>query len=165
MEEGKKEFEFEKVDIGLLLEKTVSTIQQQVRHEEFTVEAEIDAPLPSIQADRDAITQAITNLIDNAIKYSAGAKKIYVRVFKDDQYLSIAVQDFGVGIKPEDIDRVFERFYRGGDELTRTVKGSGLGLTLVKQIVEAHHGSVHVESEPGRGSTFSIRLPLELTEV
>jgi len=165
MEEGKKEFEFEMVDIGPLLEELVSTIQQQVRHEEFTVEAEIDAPLPSIQADRAAITQAITNLIDNAIKYSAGAKKIYVRVFKDHQYLIIAVQDFGVGIKPEEIDRVFERFYRGGDELTRTVKGSGLGLTLVKQIVQAHHGSVHVESEPGRGSTFSIRLPLELTEV
>ena len=165
MEEGKKEFEFDMVDIGPLLEKTVSTIQQQVRHEEFTVEAKIDAPLPSIQADRAAVTQAITNLIDNAIKYSAGAKKIYVRVFKDDQYLIITVQDFGVGIKPEEIDRVFERFYRGGDELTRTVKGSGLGLTLVKQIVQAHHGSVHVESEPGRGSTFSIRIPLESTEV
>ncbi|MHC4143337.1 MAG: ATP-binding protein [Planctomycetota bacterium] len=164
MEEGKKEFEFEMVDIGPLLEEIVSTIQQQVRHEKFTVEAEIDAPLPSIQVDRAAITQAITNLIDNAIKYSAGAKKVLVRGFTENQYLIIAVHDFGVGIKPEEIDRVFERFYRGGDELTRTVKGSGLGLTLVKQIVEAHHGSVHVESEPGRGSTFSILLPLELTE-
>jgi signal transduction histidine kinase/tetratricopeptide (TPR) repeat protein len=165
MEEGKKKFEFEMVDMGLLLEELVSTIQQQVRHEEFTVQAKIDAPLPSIRADRAAITQAITNLIDNAIKYSAGAKKVYVRGFTQNQYLIIAVQDFGVGIEPEEIDKVFERFYRGGDELTRTVKGSGLGLTLVKQIVEAHHGSVHVESEPGRGSTFSIRLPLELTEV
>lgn len=165
MEEGKKEFEFEMVDMGPLLEELVSTIQQQVRHEGFTVQAEIDTPLPSIQADRAAITQAITNLIDNAIKYSAGAKKIYVRGFTRNQHLIIAVQDFGVGIEPEEIDKVFERFYRGGDELTRTVKGSGLGLTLVKQIVQAHHGSVHVESEPGRGSTFSIRLPLQLTEV
>lgn len=165
MEEGKKEFEFEMVDMGPLLEELVSTIQQQVRHEGFTVQAEIDAPLPSTQVDRAAITQAITNLIDNAIKYSAGAKKIYVRGFTRNQYLVIAVQDFGLGIKPAEIDKVFERFYRGGDELTRTVKGSGLGLTLVKQIVQAHHGSVHVESEPGRGSTFSIRLPLPLTEV
>jgi two-component system phosphate regulon sensor histidine kinase PhoR len=136
-----------------------------VRHEGFTVEAEFDKSLPSIQADRAAIIQAITNLIDNGIKYSAGAKKVRVRGFTENQYLMIAVQDFGVGIKPEEIDKVFERFYRGGDELTRTVKGSGLGLTLVKQIVQAHHGTVHVESEPGRGSTFSIRLPLELTEV
>jgi signal transduction histidine kinase len=75
------------------------------------------------------------------------------------------VQDFGVGIKAEEIDKVFDRFYRGGDELTRTVKGSGLGLTLVKQIVEVHHGSVHVESEPGSGSTFSIKLPIQLTEI
>jgi len=165
MEEGKKEFEFERVDMGHLLEELVSTIQQQVRHEGFTVEAKIDAPLPSLEADGAAITQAITNLIDNAIKYSGGVKKVYVRGFTEHQYLIIAVQDFGVGIKPEEVDKVFERFYRGGDELTRTVKGSGLGLTLVKQIVQAHHGTVHVESEPGRGSTFSIRLPLGPTEV
>jgi len=165
MEEGKKEFEFETVEMGPLLEDLVSTIQQQVRHEGFTVEVEFDKSLPPIQADRAAIIQAITNLIDNGIKYSAGAKKVCVCGFTENQYLVIAVQDFGVGIKPEEIDKVFERFYRGGDELTRTVKGSGLGLTLVKQIVQAHHGTVHVESEPGRGSTFSIRLPLELTEV
>jgi signal transduction histidine kinase len=160
MEEGKKEFEFQTVEMGPLLEELVSTIQQQVRHEGFTVEAEFDKSLPSIQADRAAIIQAITNLIDNGIKYSAGAKKVCVRGFTENQYLIIAVQDFGVGIKPEEIDKVFERFYRGGDELTRTVKGSGLGLTLVKQIVHAHHGTVHVESAPGRGSTFSIRLHL-----
>lgn len=165
MEEGKKEFEFRTVEMGPLLEELVSTIQQQVRHEGFTVEAKFDNSLPSIQADRTAIIQAITNLIDNGIKYSAGAKKVCVRGFTENQYLIIAVQDFGVGIKPEEIDKVFERFYRGGDELTRTVKGSGLGLTLVKQIVQAHHGTVHVESEPGRGSTFSIRLRLPLTEV
>ena len=160
MEEGKKEFEFEAVAMGPLLEELVSTIQQQVRHEGFTVEAEFDKSLPAIQADRAAIIQAITNLIDNGIKYSAGAKKVCVRGFTENQHLIIAVQDFGVGIKPEEIDKVFERFYRGGDELTRTVKGSGLGLTLVKQIVHAHHGTVHVESAPGRGSTFSIRLHL-----
>jgi signal transduction histidine kinase len=164
MEEGKKEFEFETADIRPQLEELISTIQQQVRHEGFTLQADIDTNLPSIKVDHSAITQAITNLIDNAIKYSAEAKKIYVRCFTEGQHLIIAVQDFGVGIRPEEIDKVFDRFYRGGDELTRTVKGSGLGLTLVKQIVQAHQGSVHVESEQGSGSTFSIKLPLQLTE-
>ena len=72
----------------------------------------------------------------------------------------ISVQDFGVGIRKEELDKVFERFYRVGEELTRRVKGSGLGLTLVKQIVEAHQGTVEVESEPGLGSIFSLRIPI-----
>jgi signal transduction histidine kinase len=115
--------------------------------------------------DIAAITQAITNLIDNAIKYSGESKNILVRAFVENQYLIISVKDFGIGIRKEEIDKVFERFYRGGDALTRTVKGSGLGLTLVKQIVEVHHGDVHVESEPGQGSIFSIRLPLYRNQV
>lgn len=165
MEEGKKEFDFEATDMCALLEALVSTIQQQVSHEGFTLQTEIDTNMPSIQADRSAITQAITNLVDNAIKYSGEARKIYVRGFTEDEYLIIAVQDFGIGIKPEEVDRVFDRFYRGGDELTRAVKGSGLGLTLVKQIVESHHGSINVKSEPDKGSTFSIKLPIQPKEV
>jgi len=164
IEGDRKKFDFEMADIGTLLQEIVSTIQDRVRHKGFVIQVEIVKPLPSIKVDRAAITQAINNLIDNAIKYSGEAKKVFVRAFTENQYLIIAVKDFGVGIKKDEIDKVFERFYRGGDELTRTVKGSGLGLTLVKQIVESHHGNVHVESEPGRGSTFSIRLPLQKIE-
>ena len=160
IEEGRKEFEFKLVDIGMLLQEIVSTIQHQVRHEGFDIQVKIEKSPPSIMVDRSAIRQAITNLIDNAIKYSGESKKVIVQAYTENQYLIISIKDFGIGIKKEEIDKVFERFYRGGDELTRTVKGSGLGLTLVKQIVDVHHGSVHVESEPGRGSTFSVRLPI-----
>ena len=160
IEEDRKKFDFEMADIGTLLQEIVSTIQDRVRHKGFVIQVKMEKTLPSIKVDRAAITQAITNLIDNAIKFSGEIKKVIVSSFAENQYLVISVKDFGVGIKKEEIDKVFERFYRGGDELTRTVKGSGLGLTLVKQIVEVHHGNVHVESEPGRGSTFSIRLPL-----
>jgi two-component system phosphate regulon sensor histidine kinase PhoR len=121
---------------------------------------EIEKNLPAVKVDRGAIVQAINNLIDNAIKYSGEARNIIIRAFVENQHLTIAVQDFGIGIRKEEIDKVFERFYRGGDVLTRTVKGSGLGLTLVKQVVEVHHGTVDVESEPGHGSTFLIRLPV-----
>jgi len=159
MEEGRKEFEFEKNDIGALLLEIVSAVQDRVRHEDFEIQLKIEKSLPSIMADSASISQSITNLIDNAIKFSGKAKRVVIKSFTEDQYLVISVQDFGIGIKKEELDKVFDRFYRGGDELTRTVKGSGLGLTLVKQIVEAHKGKVHVESEPGQGSTFTIRLP------
>jgi signal transduction histidine kinase/tetratricopeptide (TPR) repeat protein len=164
MEEGRKEFIFEKTDIKSLLEDLVSSIQERVRHAGFDIQLVVKNSLPSIMADRDAIIQAVINLIDNAIKYSGKVKKVTVQAFKEDQNLEITVKDFGIGIEREIRDKIFNRFYRGGDELTRTVKGSGLGLTLVKQIVEAHHGSVQVESEPGQGSAFSIKLPLEETD-
>jgi len=161
IEEGRKKFDFEMVDMGHLLQETVSIIQDQVRHKNFDILLNIEKPLPLFRADKAAISQAITNLIDNAIKYSGGAKNIIVKAFVDNQYLIITVKDFGIGIKKEEIDKIFERFYRGGDELTRAVKGSGLGLTLVKQIVEVHHGYITIESKPGHGSTFSIKLPLD----
>lgn len=161
MEESIKEFKLEKVNINALLEDIVSTIQDRVRHEGYLIQTKFEKSLPSIMGDSAALTQAIANLIDNAIKFSGESKRVIVSSFTNDKYFVVAVQDFGLGIRKEEIDKVFERFYRGGNELTRIVKGSGLGLTLVKQIVEAHHGTVHVESELGRGSTFSIRLLLQ----
>lgn len=161
IEEGRKKFYFDMVDISHLLEETVSIINDQVRHKNFDIQLNLEKSLPLIMADRTAIAQAITNLIDNAVKYSGESRIVLVRGFTDNQYLIITVKDFGIGIRKEEIEKVFERFFRGGDALTRTVKGSGLGLTLVKRIVEVHHGKVTVESEPGHGSTFSVRLPLE----
>jgi signal transduction histidine kinase len=160
IEEGRAEFAFESTDISALLTEVVASIQDRVGHEGFDIGLNFKGPIPLLTIDRTAIGQAVTNLIDNAIKYSGDSRKISVSASAEEQTLAIAVRDFGVGIKREDVDRIFERFYRGGDELTRTVKGSGLGLTLVKEIVEAHRGKVMVESEPGKGSVFTIRLPL-----
>jgi len=160
IEEGRKEFEFETVDVGELVEEVVSAAEHQWRHEGFVIHADVNRPLPAIHADRASIGQAVSNLIDNAVKYSGDSREVHVRASAADGQVKISVQDFGVGIKEEDLGRVFERFYRGGDELTRSVKGSGLGLTLVQQIVEAHNGTVYVESEVGQGSTFSITLPV-----
>jgi signal transduction histidine kinase/tetratricopeptide (TPR) repeat protein len=164
MEEGRREFVFERLDIKSLLKDLVSSVQERVRHAGFNIQLEVEDSLLPIMADRDAMTQAIHNLIDNAIKYSGKMQKVMVNAYREDQNLVIAVKDFGIGIKKEERNKIFDRFYRGGDKFTCTVKGSGLGLTLVKLIIDAHHGIVHVESEPERGSTFSVKLPLEGTD-
>jgi len=161
MDSGQHAFDVKPVDLGFFLEETVAQAEQRNGHEGLVVRSEIEPPLPMVAADADALRQAVTNLIDNAIKYSGDSKEVVVRGSIEDGNAVIAVQDFGVGLDPKEKARVFERFYRGGDELTRSVRGTGLGLTLVKQIADGHGGSVEVESELGQGSTFTIRLPLE----
>jgi signal transduction histidine kinase len=161
MEEGKREFVFARVDLDTLLRDIVSATQDRLGNEGIKIETDIEKSLPPIRADGAAVTQAFNNLIDNAVKYSGNSEKIIVRAVLDERGVMVQVIDFGIGIQKEEREKIFDRFYRGGDELTRTVKGSGLGLTLVKQIVEAHRGSVQVESEPDKGSVFTVRLPLD----
>ncbi|MCI0495560.1 ATP-binding protein, partial [candidate division KSB1 bacterium] len=160
MEERKKQFKFESTDMGQFLREAIAGIQQQVSHQEFEINVNIATTLPTIAIDRNAISQAITNLLDNAIKYSDLIKTVNVGAFQKDGNLHISVQDFGVGIDKEDMAKIFDRFYRGTNEFIRSKKGSGLGLTLVKQIIQAHHGAIEIASEPGKGSTFTIRLPI-----
>ena len=160
IESGRAALKLESTDIAALVADVTASIQERVRHEGFTIGLGVDGPLPPVAADRSALGQAVTNLLDNAVKYSGGSRKIEVRASHEGQAVAIAVRDFGIGISQEDRARVFERFYRAGDALTRTVKGSGLGLALVREIVEAHRGKVLVESEPGQGSLFTILLPV-----
>jgi signal transduction histidine kinase len=164
IEEGRSGFTFKPTDLASLLNDVVTSIRERVSHEGFEIGLEVGATLPPLALDRTALSQALTNLIDNAVKYSGDSRTIAVRTILEGGEVAIAVQDFGIGINKEDLPRLFERFFRAGDELTRTVKGSGLGLTLVKRIVEAHRGRIDVESEPGRGSVFTVRLPLPRRE-
>ena len=104
--------------------------------------------------------QVIHNLMDNACKYSGNSKTIELRLFLKGNKVIFSVRDYGIGIRKEDHDKIFSRFYRAGEELTQTVKGSGIGLTIVKQIVDAHHGDISVESNPDKGSIFTVMLPV-----
>ena len=164
IESGRAALKFEKTDIATLLVEVVRSIQERVRHDGFGIDLEVKGTLPLLVSDRTALVQAVTNLIDNAVKYSGESRRISVKAWQEGQAIIVTVRDSGIGIDKKDLGRVFERFYRGGDALTRAVKGSGLGLTLVKEIVEAHGGKVFVESEPGIGSVFSFRLPIPQKE-
>jgi signal transduction histidine kinase len=159
IDEGRKEFRSEPLDLGELVENLVTTVRHRVGHEGFEVECHVQEPLPRIRGDAEALRQAVSNLLDNAVQYSGDARWIAVRVTVADGAVSVSVEDRGIGIPPDEVDKVFDRFHRGSGDVTRSVRGSGLGLTLVKEIVDAHGGTVDVTSRLGKGSTFRITLP------
>lgn len=121
---------------------------------------ELPANLPAVRADREDMHRVFANLFTNAIKYNRDGGRVRLAVRVEGQYLRVDVSDTGLGIPREAIPRLFDEFYRLKTPETRHVTGSGLGLSIVKRIVDAHHGFVEVESEPGEGSTFSVFLPI-----
>ena len=161
MEEGQKIFHFEKADITPVIKDIVESFQEVMANAGFHISLTISDNLPDIVYDSEAIEQVMHNLLDNACKYSGDSKNIEVSLLSKGNKIVISVRDYGTGIRKEDQDKIFSRFYRAGEELTQSVKGSGIGLTIVKQLVEAHHGEITVESSPGKGSTFTVRLPTE----
>jgi len=161
IEEGKKAFRFEKIDVSEQIDHVKSVFQNSISNEGFNVSLSMPEMLPELVIDKEAIQQVIYNLLDNAYKYSGSSKNIEIVVEHTGDWVKISVKDFGVGIQREDQLKIFDRFFRGGNELTRSVKGSGIGLTIVKKIIEAHRGTVSLESTLGKGSTFIIKLPLK----
>ena len=109
--------------------------------------------------DRDAMAQVVLNLLHNAVKYTGPEKRIRLRARKAGKGVAIEVEDNGPGVRPQDKKRIFERYYRADDLLSRRTEGTGLGLAISKKIVEAHGGRIEVESRPGEGSTFRVVLP------
>jgi signal transduction histidine kinase len=159
IEEGRKEFRFETVDLGSLIADLAEGIQHRVGYEGFEIRSAIQETLPPVRADPEALRQAISNLLNNAIQYSGESRQVNLEASAEGRSVTVTVQDFGMGIPEAEIGRVFDRFFRGSSEITQSVRGSGLGLTLVREIAEAHGGVVEVESEVENGSTFRIRLP------
>ncbi|MDP9324377.1 MAG: HAMP domain-containing histidine kinase, partial [Acidobacteriota bacterium] len=158
MEEGRKEYRFERLDPGPWLRGVVSDCQSLLGDRSTVIVSAIPEDLPSVAADPDALRCAVQNLIDNAVKYSPGRKAVWVDAAAANSHVTIRVRDEGIGISSSDRMRIFEKFYRGGGDSTREVKGAGLGLSLVQHIVLAHGGRIECESRPGEGTTFSMHL-------
>jgi signal transduction histidine kinase len=164
IEAGQKKFDPEPTDLGRLVEDTVAAYRLQLEERGFQVSMEIAPGLPPIEADPDAVGQALLNLLDNAVKYSTDRKEVAVRVERVQGTVRVAVSDRGMGIFPRETRRVFETFYRSPAARRTGTRGSGLGLSLVRHILEAHGGSVELVSAPGKGSTFTLVFPARQEE-
>ena len=165
IESGRKVYIFEDADLEEILAGTLATFTVRLRDKGFDVSyMGPDEPLPEIEVDPNAIDRAVANLLDNAVKYSDSDRAIQVTLDRTNGEAIISVTDRGIGIARDEQEKIFERFHRVSTGLVHDVKGSGLGLSLVRHIAEAHGGTITVESEVGTGSTFTIHLPLTRSE-
>jgi signal transduction histidine kinase len=161
IEAGRKEYEFKETNLTDLVRSTLDSYRFQIEQNGFAFEENISRDIPPVNVDREAIARSLLNLVNNALKYSKDQKFIGVSLYRSNTCVKLEVRDHGIGIPPGEQEKIFEKFYRCGDPLVHNIKGSGLGLSLVRHIVRAHGGDVQVESAPEQGSKFTIALPLD----
>src|ERR1051326_1223335 len=160
LEAGQRTLQLSPLDLRDVVHAAMDTFRLRLEDAGFHYELSLPDSVPMVLGDGQALQHCVLNLLDNAVKYSRDQKEVRVAVAPRDGMLTRAVADRGIGIPPEDQERIFEKFARVERGLVHTVKGAGLGLSLVEMLVRAHHGRVEVASTPGEGSTFTILLPV-----
>ncbi len=155
---------FEKTNIAQLVTKALEAYHNEIRKDGFQLNLEMAPDIPDIYADPNSITMAFLNLLDNSVKYSGDRKRIDVRVAQNNGFVELTVRDEGVGIPEAEQLKIFDKFYRGSDPSVRRVRGSGIGLAITKHVAEIHEGDISVKSEPGKGSTFTLKIPIREPE-
>ena len=162
LESGRAPLKVEEIDLVEMLEDTRAIMQPRMDDKNQTLEWEMPDNLPTFKGDRNKIKQVALNLFSNAIKYNSDRGTVLIKAMANDEQITFSVTDAGVGIAPHHLKSLFQKFYRvpGTDQ---GVLGTGLGLSISKKIVEAHLGTIEVESEIGSGSTFTVNLPLDMT--
>ncbi|MBN2761689.1 MAG: GHKL domain-containing protein [Bacteroidales bacterium] len=160
IDEDRKKYEFDDLDLDKLTREFIKSISEMIRGTGFKVNYSCTDKVPVIRADRNAILQVLYNLVDNAIKFSRAYRQIDINLVSKDSEIQLSVKDYGIGISAKDQEKIFERFYRCKETLLLGIRGSGIGLAIVKRIVEDHGGHLTVESKPGEGSTFTVRFPV-----
>jgi two-component system phosphate regulon sensor histidine kinase PhoR len=157
-EAGKRKYSFAKEQLNEIVESVFSTYNFHLQNKGFKFVSQPDETIPLIYADKDAVSEAIINLIDNAVKYSQDFKEVELSTGMIGELVYIKVKDHGIGISEKDQKRIFDKFYRVAGDNIHNTKGTGLGLSLVKQIVEAHNGEITLHSTPGKGSSFILKF-------
>ncbi|WP_437946791.1 ATP-binding protein [Sorangium sp. So ce296] len=160
MESGRRVYELSEQDLGVVIHEAIHAFEPTREKRSVELDVSVDASLPPVLCDRSALVDAIVNLLSNAYKYGGQPRKISVSADVSNRSALITVRDNGKGIARTEHKRIFEKFYRVDDLLARQQEGSGLGLSIVKHVIRAHGGRILVDSEPGRGSTFTLVLPL-----
>jgi signal transduction histidine kinase len=159
IEVGAYAWRLEPADAAELVRRIIEEFRREPQVQGREVQCDIEEGLPPVRADREALSRALWNLLENAAKYSPPGSRIRVAARRQESSVLLAVEDEGSGIPPEEREKIFQKFVRGAEAKQAGIRGVGVGLALVKRIVEAHGGSVRLESEPGRGSTFTLVLP------
>ncbi|HEX7664316.1 MAG TPA: HAMP domain-containing sensor histidine kinase, partial [Polyangiaceae bacterium] len=161
MEAGRRLYELKPDSVATVVEAAIESFSP-LRHSKIELTSEVPADLPGVSVDRDALVDAIVNLLSNAYKYGGDPPVVKLRAQKlEDEEIEISVGDNGGGIPRTEQRRIFDKFYRIDDRLSREREGSGLGLAIVKHVVRAHGGRVELDSDVGKGSTFKIILPVD----
>jgi two-component system phosphate regulon sensor histidine kinase PhoR len=160
MEAGRRNYHRKPERLASVIDESLREFRAAIVGQQRDVQISVDGELPVLQVDRAALVDALLNLLTNAHKYSPPDAPIEVRASCDKREVHIAVRDRGVGIAHHEHRRIFEKFYRSDDRLSRSVEGSGLGLSIVQHAAHGHGGSVTLHSEPGQGSTFTLNLPI-----
>lgn len=161
LQEGKSIQKIESLNLAENLQRTVDLMRLSAEEKGVEMTCKIGEDLPAFSGDRGGMDAVFINLISNAIKYTPKGGNVTVSLNREGKGVRLMVVDTGIGIQEDDIERIFERFYRIKSEETKSISGSGLGLSIVKGIVEAHNGVIHVESESGKGTTVIVSLPGE----
>ncbi|MFC2130515.1 ATP-binding protein [Bacteroidota bacterium] len=161
IEKGTKKYKFIKTDLWNILEDVLKSLNYQLKLKKFKFGIECKEMDCKIKGDPDALSEVFINIITNAMKYSLEKKDIFIKGYEKDNYICIEVTDKGIGISGEDIDKIFDPYYRSRDENVASSGGTGIGLSLVKNIMDAHNGKTEVQSQPGKGSSFILCFPKE----
>lgn len=161
LESGELQYRFESVDPHRFVQDVVAEFQEEVSSLGYHIEFSSQDQVPSIRADRELLARVFWNLLDNAVKYSPDHRTVRVEMAKAGSRLLVRVRDEGLGIPVAEQREIFRKFVRGAASKAATIKGTGIGLAMAREIVNAHGGEIRVDSEIGRGSTFSVLLPSE----
>ena len=165
IETGRLRLDMGKVDLWEVIESVIQSVQAEVEAKQLTLDVNVPDALPPVWGDHGRLIQVLTNLVSNAYKYTPNGGQILITVngqgnLRSPDCLTISVRDSGVGISPEDQQKLFTKFFRAEDPRIRDVPGTGLGLSITKSLVEIHGGAIWLESELDKGTTFTFTLPL-----